>query len=175
MSPFFIIFIVDVRKAIVFLILILIIQIIDGNIIAPKILGESTGVSSLGVIVAIVIGSYFGIVGMLVAIPIFATITAIIRDLASAKLIKAGLPEETSEYYSDDSLVDPHEEHESLSHKLFQNTKNIISRIKKIINKKSTDAKNNYQADEIKKETSKADISNFEVSFCLSRHFIRLF
>ena len=70
---FVLIFIAEPQKAIIFAILILIIQQIDGNIIAPKVLGNSTGISSLGVIIAITImGSYFGIIGMIIGVPIFA-------------------------------------------------------------------------------------------------------
>ena len=61
---FLIIFIVDPKKAILFLVLIIIVQQIEGNIISPKILGEKTGISSLSVIIAIIImGEYFGIIG----------------------------------------------------------------------------------------------------------------
>ena len=51
---FFLIFIINPQKAIWFIVIIIILQQIDGNIIAPKILGESTGISSLGVIIAII-------------------------------------------------------------------------------------------------------------------------
>ena len=64
---FLIIFIVNPQKAILFLILIVIVQQIEGNIISPKILGEKTGISSLSVIIAIIImGEYFGIIGMII-------------------------------------------------------------------------------------------------------------
>ena len=145
---FFIIFIVDIRKAVVFLILILIIQVIDGNIIAPKILGDSTGISSLGVIVAIVIGSYFKIVGMIVAIPIFATIAAIIRDVSDARLNKTGQPISAEEYYSDDAHLD-HEEHQTITQKLFSGMKNTFVKLTKPLRKKSD---NNNSSDTDKEE-----------------------
>lgn len=69
----FIIFISDPLKALWFIIIIIIIQQIDGNIIGPKILGETTGLSSLGVIVAItVMSGLLGVAGMLIGIPLFA-------------------------------------------------------------------------------------------------------
>ena len=60
--------------ALKFLILIIAIQQVDGNIIGPKILGKSIGVSALWVLVAIVIGGdLLGVVGMVVGVPTFAT------------------------------------------------------------------------------------------------------
>lgn len=71
----FIILIADPIKALWFLVIILIIQQIDGNVIGPKILGETVGLSSLGVIVAItVMSGLFGVVGMFIGVPLFALI-----------------------------------------------------------------------------------------------------
>ena len=118
---FFIIFIANPKKALIFLILIFLIQQLDGNVIGPKILGNSTGISSLGVIVSIVImGEYFGVVGMIVGVPIFALVVAIIKEMIEARLSKAGLPTDTAEYYTANSLVDPHEEHPSFSQRLWE-------------------------------------------------------
>ena len=117
---FFIIFIVDPAKALLFLVIILVIQQIDGNIIGPKILGNSTGMSSLGVMIAIlVMGEWLGVIGMILGVPIFAVVLAIINELAENKLRKKNLPVNTAEYYSSDSLVDPYEHHESFYHKIF--------------------------------------------------------
>lgn len=69
----FIIFIADPLKALWFIIIIIVIQQIDGNIIGPKILGETTGLSSLGVIVAItVMSGLLGVAGMFIGVPLFA-------------------------------------------------------------------------------------------------------
>ena len=128
----FIIFIADPKKALIFVILILVIQQIDGNIIAPKILGESTGISSLGVIVAIVImGDYFGLVGMIVGVPIFASITIIVNELIENKLKSKGLPHAVEDYYPAYSLVNPREEHTKLAERLFRPLTNTFRRKKK--------------------------------------------
>ena len=133
---FLIIFIQDPMKALVFLILILLIQQLDGNIIGPKILGDSTGLSSLGVIVSIVImGSYFGIIGMILGVPIFAVVVAIIKEILEDRLHDKNLPVETAEYYEKNSLVDPREKHEKLFVRLISPVvliwKKILSLIKK--------------------------------------------
>ena len=77
----FIIFIVDPGKVILFIILIIIIQQIDGNIVAPFILGSSLGLSSFGIIVAItVMGGLWGIPGMFIGVPFFAFIADMIEE-----------------------------------------------------------------------------------------------
>lgn len=62
-------------KALMFIIIILVIQIIEGNLIYPKIMGSSLGLPGIWVLAAVTIGgSTFGILGMLIGVPIFATI-----------------------------------------------------------------------------------------------------
>lgn len=90
---------VDPRQALYFIILILIIQQFDGNILGPKILGDSTGLSGFWVIFAItVFGGLFGVFGMIVGIPIFAVIYAGIRALVHRSLAGKQLPTETEKY-----------------------------------------------------------------------------
>lgn len=61
------------EDTLVFLVFILILQQIDGNIIGPKILGESVGLSKLGVMIAILLGGkMFGVIGMILAVPVTA-------------------------------------------------------------------------------------------------------
>ncbi|MBQ9085753.1 MAG: AI-2E family transporter [Clostridia bacterium] len=112
---FIIIFIKDPVKALIFLVLILLIQQLDGNVIGPKILGDSTGLSSLGVIISIVImGSYFGIIGMILGVPIFAVVVAIVKEFLEDRLYEKKRPIDTADYYEKDSLVDPRDKHEKL-------------------------------------------------------------
>ena len=146
----FIIFISSPQKALVFLILILLIQQLDGNVIGPKILGNSTGISSLGVIVAIVImGEYFGVIGMIVGVPIFATIIIIVNELIEAKLKKKGLPQSIEDYYPAYSLVDPHEHHEKMGERIFHSLFGGITKLfKKNKNKDSKKEKDNEKQDE---------------------------
>lgn len=66
----------------IFVVFIVILQQVDGNIIGPKILGESTGLSSFWVLLAILLfGGLWGFIGMIVGIPLFAIIYDIIRRL----------------------------------------------------------------------------------------------
>ena len=116
---FFFIFIQDPIKALIFLVLILLIQQLDGNVIGPKILGNSTGLSSLGVIVSIVImSSYFGIIGMILGVPIFAVLVTIVKEIIEDRLYEKSRPIDTADYYEKDSLVDPREKHEKLFNRM---------------------------------------------------------
>lgn len=93
-----IILLTDPIKVIPFLLAILIVQQIDGNIIAPKILGENTGVSSLCVMIAItVMGALWGLAGMVLGVPIFATVIELTNEFLNKRLQSRGLPVETGE------------------------------------------------------------------------------
>ncbi|MCD7762258.1 MAG: AI-2E family transporter [Lachnospiraceae bacterium] len=92
-------------ECLVFVIFILILQQIDGNIIGPRILGNSTGVSAFWVIVSILIFSHIlGVVGMIVGVPIFATIYYIIKRIAEAELASQNLPTDSMAYVTVDHI-----------------------------------------------------------------------
>ena len=93
-------------KGIYFLIFILLLQQFDGNILGPKILGNSTGLSAFWVIVSILLGGgLFGIVGMLFGVPTSAVIYYVIKLLVDNKLEKKELPT-VSGCYNEESYVD---------------------------------------------------------------------
>ena len=101
-----IILLTDPIKVIFFLIAILVIQQIDGNIIAPKILGDNTGVSSLCVMIAIILmGSLWGLVGMIVGVPLFATVLELLKIGIGKRLAAKGLPDKIESYYAPDAYV----------------------------------------------------------------------
>lgn len=111
---FFIILIADPVDALIFLVLILLIQQLDGNVIGPKILGNSTGLSSLGVIISIIImGEYFGVIGMILGVPLFAVIVSLFKGFLDSRLAAKQLPTDTAEYYSGHD-IEFEEKHESL-------------------------------------------------------------
>lgn len=90
---------VDPMQALYFIILILIIQQFDGNILGPKILGDSTGLSGFWVIFAITIfGGLFGVLGMVVGVPIFAVFYAGVRAVVNRMLRKKELPTDIQPY-----------------------------------------------------------------------------
>lgn len=96
---FIIILFVSPTKALVFLVLVFIIQQIDGNIIGPKILGDSIGISAFWILFAILVtGKLLGIVGMIIGVPLFAIIYSIIKEEVERKLKLKQLPIETKDY-----------------------------------------------------------------------------
>lgn len=85
--------------ALYLLIFILILQQVDGNIIGPKILGSSTGLSSFWVMCAILIGGgLFGFLGMLLGVPVFAVIYYIMQQIINYVMTKRKLSIHTEDY-----------------------------------------------------------------------------
>ena len=82
-------------QALWFALLILVIQQLDGNVIGPKILGDSIGISALWVLFSIVVcGDLFGLVGMVIGVPLFATILSLVKEFAEWCLRYRGIDKE---------------------------------------------------------------------------------
>lgn len=80
-------------QGIYFLIFVVILQQIDGNIIGPKILGDSTGLSSFWVVFAILMfGGLWGFPGMLLGVPIMAVIYYVVDRIVQYCLRRRGIP-----------------------------------------------------------------------------------
>lgn len=107
-GPFFgaipsaiIILMVNPYKVLPFIILIVILQQIDGNLIGPMILSESTGLTSFWIIFAITLfGGLFGVLGMVIGVPITAVIFTGINKLTDGRLLRKNLSTETANYYN---------------------------------------------------------------------------
>ncbi len=100
---------IDPIKALVFLIFVIILQQFDGNILGPRILGGSTGLSSFWVIFAITFfGGIWGVVGWLVGVPIFAVFYALVSRITNHYLRKRDLSTDTGDYY-DLAYIENHE------------------------------------------------------------------
>ena len=88
-----------------FLIFVIILQQVDGNIIGPKILGDSTGLSSFWVVFAILVfGGLWGFPGMLLGVPIMAVIYYIVSNVVTYSLKKRGIPETEIDYVNLDRI-----------------------------------------------------------------------
>ena len=102
------ILLVSPLKCLYFVIFIFLLQQLDGNVIGPKILGDSTGISSLWVIVAILVGGGFGgVLGMFLGVPIFACLQVLVRWLLNTRLEKRHMPLQAWEYVRRDRQDDP--------------------------------------------------------------------
>lgn len=107
------IFIENPIKAVWFVVFILILQQIDGNIIGPKILGSSTGLSSFWVLFSILLfGGLWGFVGMLIGVPLFAVIYDITKKLVCRGLARNHCESMMDSYH--DEFGDPDQEEPEL-------------------------------------------------------------
>lgn len=96
-----------------FSLFILVLQQFDGNILGPKILGDTTGLSSFWVIFSIIIGGgLFGVVGMFIGVPVFAVIYSLVRAFIEQRLRKKDLPCSTDYYKNEDIYLMPITEEE---------------------------------------------------------------
>ena len=97
---FIIILFLSPIKAVWFLVIILVIQQLDGNVIGPKILGDSIGISAFWILFAILVaGKFLGLVGMIIGVPLFAVIYSLLKEIVEARLKKKGLKTDTKDYY----------------------------------------------------------------------------
>ena len=91
----FLILLVSPKQCLYFILFIIALQQFDGNILGPKILGKSTGISSFWVIVAIVVGGGFGgVLGMFLGVPVFACIHSAVSFLCESSLRKKGVTDD---------------------------------------------------------------------------------
>ena len=92
-------------QCLIFVIFIIVLQQFDGNIVAPRILGNATGLSGFWVMFAILLGSgLLGPIGMIVGVPLFVVIYAMAERVIYRTLKKRGLPVETAEYVELDHI-----------------------------------------------------------------------
>ena len=109
----FLIFMVSPEQAILFIIVFLVLQQIEGNLIYPHVVGESVGLPSIWVLAAVTIGgNLMGIVGMLVFIPLLSVFYTIFREFVYLRLKKKHIKQVTKteiEEYTEEETQQPHE------------------------------------------------------------------
>ena len=96
---------VSPKQCIWFLVMILVIQQFDGNILGPKILGNTTGLSSFWVLFSILFfGGLLGPLGMIIGVPLFAVIYRLVADFIEGNLKRKKLSEKTADYHGLDHI-----------------------------------------------------------------------
>ncbi|MBR2478854.1 MAG: AI-2E family transporter [Clostridia bacterium] len=109
--------IMDPSKTIVYIIIVIIIMQINGNYISPRIVGNSTGLTPLGAMTALILMSgYFGVIGMFIGIPISAIVTELLWREMNSRLEERGLSDNLDDYYSEKALAVLNEERAHPSH-----------------------------------------------------------
>ena len=147
---------VDPKQALYFVIFILILQQIDGNILEPKILGDSTGLSGFWVIFSITIfGGLFGVLGMILGVPLFAVLYALVGRRFQKMLLRKNMPAETEKYLNLDRV-----EEKTMIEILEENTGDKSKKQKKQKDLKNEDQKTEDQ----KTENQKTKDMNDETS-----------
>ena len=95
----FLLLLTDPGKCLVFIVFIIILQQIDGNIIGPKILGDSTGLPAFWVLFSLLLFNHImGFWGMLLGVPLFASFYYLLREFINSRLSKKDLPMATQDY-----------------------------------------------------------------------------
>ena len=101
----FIILMVNPVKCLIFVIFIILLQQVDGNLIGPKILGNSVGISGFWVMFAIIVGAgLFSFWGMLLGVPVFVVLYTLLNSLVERKLRRSDLPVEMEAYQDLDHI-----------------------------------------------------------------------
>ncbi len=102
-----IILMVSPIKCLIFIVFILLLQQLDGNVIGPKILGSTTGINAFWVMFSIILGAgLFGFWGMLLGVPVFVVIYTAINVAVENSLKRKNLPSEQLDYFGLDH-IDP--------------------------------------------------------------------
>ena len=123
-----IIFTVSPVKALIFVIMMIVLQQIDGNILAPHIIGANTGLSSFWVLFAILLfGGLFGFVGMIIGVPVFACIYDILGKLMRFCLKKRG-EDEAITHYEKEFLTEEETKTENSPEYIFRKVKKMFNR-----------------------------------------------
>ena len=95
----FIILLVDPLKCLIFVVFIVVLQQIDGNIIGPKILGSTVGINGFWVMFSIILGGgLFGFAGMILGVPVFVVIYTALSALVDKQLRRNDLPQDYETY-----------------------------------------------------------------------------
>ena len=93
----FLIFLESPVKALIFVIFIIALQQLEGNIIYPKVVGARVGLPGLWVLVSVSVGAEFGIIGMLIAVPLASILYTLASQLTNARLKEKGLCQDERE------------------------------------------------------------------------------
>ncbi len=88
---------IDPLQALTFIIIVIVLQQVDGNIIGPKILGDQLGISGFWIMFSVLVGGgLFGFMGLLLSVPIFAVIYLIVGEKVNDRLVRLGFATQQS-------------------------------------------------------------------------------
>lgn len=162
----FIIFIADPMKVLLFIVLIVIIQQIDGNIIAPRIIGSHLDLSPVWVVIAVtVMSGFFGFIGMVIGVPLFSVIYTLIDNALAKKLENKNCDTDIIDFYSEGNMGKTMEM-ELIDLEAYRATK--VPLRKKMFakfGKKNKEIVHDYYDDDIFSQTFETDVYKDEEDF----------
>ena len=160
----FLLLLTDPGKCLIFIIFIVILQQVDGNVIGPKILGDSTGLSAFWVLFALLLFNHImGFWGMLLGVPLFASFYYLFREFINSRLKKKALPVATDEYIHISSIdntgaISYNDPRTIEFHCLFKGTDSLwgrlCQRINRSLSKKPADSGNQETSDDDHSESN---------------------
>ena len=122
--------IMDPSKTIAYIIIVVIIMQINGNYISPRIVGNRTGLTPFGAIVALILMSgYFNVIGMFLGIPICAIVVEALWAKANQRLVENGMPTDISEYYPENALEEDSKKHKNITATLVDSTVAVFCKV----------------------------------------------
>ena len=162
----FIILIADPMKVFLFVILIVVIQQIDGNIIAPRIIGNHLDLSPVWVVIAVtVMSGFFGFIGMVIGVPLFSVIYTLVDNALAKRLEDKNCDTDILDFYSDGNMGKTMEM-ELIDLEMYKSTK--VPLHKKIFakfGKKNKEIVHDYYDDDIFSQTFETDVYKDEEDF----------
>jgi predicted PurR-regulated permease PerM len=156
----------DPTNVFLFIFLIIVIQQIDGNIIAPRIIGNHLDLSPVWVVIAVtVMSGFFGFIGMIIGVPLFSVIYTLIDNTLAKKLEKKNCNTDVIDFYSDGNMGKTMEmelmDIEAYRAKKAPWRTRLFSKFKK----KNSDIVHDYYDDDIFEETFETDVYKDEEDF----------
>lgn len=155
----FIVLVTNPSKVLIFIILVVLIQQLDGNVIGPAILGNSTQISTLAVVVSIVVfGNLFGVFGMIIGVPLTATIVTISKRILEKRLTEQHKSTAVEDYFIKKiAVVAESEEHKAEKTWYYKYTHNKANKNHKEESKPADDNNDSTEENDNNKDSAAED------------------
>lgn len=137
----FIVFVTSMDVSLMFwyLLFVVLLHILDAHFVTSKLVGEKLGLPAMWIFASLVVmAGFFGLPGMIIAVPTFDVIRELMKEKAESRLSKKDAPTQTSEYYSTEDGVAIYEEGIQATEKSRARDKKFIDKVKSLFKKKDS-------------------------------------
>ena len=122
-----------------YLLFVVLLHILDAHLVTSKLVGEKLGLPAMWIFASLVVmAGFFGLPGMIIAVPTFDVIRELMKEKAESRLSKKDAPTQTSEYYSTEDGVAIYEEGIQATEKSHARDKKFIDKVKSLFKKKDS-------------------------------------